>query len=353
MKKVAVFVKNLTSGGAEKQSVLLAKALCSKCDVHYIVFNGKKLHEKYLDLLATDMRIHVLLIRGNGIKRLFLLFQYLRKQQIEVLFSYLTMANFISAIVGRIARVPLIYGGLRNAYLPWPKLISDIITCNILTTGFISNSFSGKSWFIQKGAKANRVVVIPNCFEGISPYMEKSPSSSVRIITVGRFVEQKDYETAIKAIKELREKAQSIEFFIIGYGRMETQIRRWIKEYGIEKITRLCINPDNIAELEQKSNIYLSTSVFEGTSNSIMEGMNANLPIVCTDVGDNRFLVENDENGYICKPGDYQGIANALWVLVEDAKKRNRFGRRSKEILSLNYNMEIFGQRYLDVMRCQ
>ena len=84
-----------------------------------------------------------------------------------------------------------------------------------------------------------------------------------------------------------------------------------------------------------------------------MEGMNANLPIVCTDVGDNRFLVENDENGYICKPGDYQGIANALWVLVEDAKKRNRFGRRSKEILSLNYNMEIFGQRYLDVMRCQ
>ena len=51
--------------------------------------------------------------------------------------------------------------------------------------------------------------------------------------------------------------------------------------------------------------------------------------------------------------GDYQGIANALWVLVEDAKKRNRFGRRSKEILSLNYNMEIFGQRYLDVVGYQ
>ena len=44
MKHISIFVKNLTSGGAEKQSVLLAKALVGHYDVHYIIFNGDKVH---------------------------------------------------------------------------------------------------------------------------------------------------------------------------------------------------------------------------------------------------------------------------------------------------------------------
>ena len=47
-KNIAVFVKNLTSGGAEKQAVLLAKALAGDYEIHYVIFNGRKVHEKYL-----------------------------------------------------------------------------------------------------------------------------------------------------------------------------------------------------------------------------------------------------------------------------------------------------------------
>ena len=46
-KCIAVFVKNLTSGGAEKQAVLLAKALSGDYVVHFIILNGDKLHKKY------------------------------------------------------------------------------------------------------------------------------------------------------------------------------------------------------------------------------------------------------------------------------------------------------------------
>lgn len=49
-----------------------------------------------------------------------------------------------------------------------------------------------------------------------------------------------------------------------------------------------------------KADIYLSTSLFEGTSNSIMEAMNADLPIVATNVGDNGLLVKNEINGFLC-----------------------------------------------------
>ena len=41
-----MFVKNLTSGGAEKQAVLLAKALAGEYNMHYVIFNGSKVHQK-------------------------------------------------------------------------------------------------------------------------------------------------------------------------------------------------------------------------------------------------------------------------------------------------------------------
>ena len=52
-KNIAVFVKNLTSGGAEKQAVLLAKVLQYDYDMHFVIFNGDKMHRKYLDMLEN------------------------------------------------------------------------------------------------------------------------------------------------------------------------------------------------------------------------------------------------------------------------------------------------------------
>ena len=41
MQSVGIFVKNLTSGGAEKQAVLLARTLSKEVKTHFIVFNAK------------------------------------------------------------------------------------------------------------------------------------------------------------------------------------------------------------------------------------------------------------------------------------------------------------------------
>lgn len=169
------------------------------------------------------------------------------------------------------------------------------------------------------------------------------------IITVGRFVPQKDYLTAIKSVAALKER-DDIRFHIVGYGPLEKQIRKWIQEFGIKKNTLISINPPNVPSLLKNADIYLSTSLFEGTSNSIMEALNFSLPVVCTDVGDNFQLVQNGLNGFLHAKGDYNAISNSLGYLLDNIDIRNKFGARGNEILRENFSIEIFYQQYLKLI---
>lgn len=184
------------------------------------------------------------------------------------------------------------------------------------------------------------------------PYSPKKQSSVIKIITVGRFVKQKDYETAIACIAGLKDMCPTImfKFIIVGYGELESQVRQWVNAYKVGSFTEILINPNNIPQLEYDADIYLSTSLFEGTSNSIMEGMNANLPVVCTDVGDNYCLVKEKVNGFLCNTGDVHTLSLRLKELLKANDLRENMGKKSKEILADNFGVDIFLKRYLDLI---
>ena len=349
-KSIAIFVKNFTSGGAEKQAVLLAKALAGDYEVHFIILNGDKLHQKYLDLLREDKRVNVAMFRGGHLSRFSQFVKYLKVNHISAVFSYLTAANAYACMASFRHKMK-VYTGLRNAELPPLKLLADRVMANRMATKAIANCYSGKKNFSAHGFKNDKIVVIPNCFENIQPYQEKAHKEVKHIITVGRFVAQKDYETAIRTIAEVKKKYEKIHFDLVGYGELEARIRGWVKQYGIEDVTTIYINPHNIPELLHGADIYLSTSLFEGTSNSIMEGMNANLPVACTNVGDNGYLVEDGKNGFLTAIGDYKGLADRILDLLNDEHLCESMGKRSKEHLQNDYSVEIFRKRYKDVLK--
>lgn len=346
MERIAIFVKNLTSGGAEKQAVLQAKALSKNKQVYFIVFNGKKVHEKYLDMLdGTEVTTKMFV--GNHLKRFVLLCQFLKKEKIAIVFSYLTAANLYACLAGLIVGNKIVTG-LRNAYYTPEKRYVNLILTNFFAQRTVVNCYSGFQAFLQSGFKKTKMVVIPNCMENINPLQKKSYGG--KIISVGRFTQQKDYATALKAVAELYHRGCECEYNIVGYGPMEEDIRKWISNYGLDPIVHVYINPNNIAELLNNADIYLSTSLYEGTSNSIMEAMNANLPIVATNVGDNSCLVHEGVNGFLVPPKDTKAICCSLEKLLGNSELMSQYGAHSKRILQEDYSKELFTQRYLNLI---
>ena len=351
-KNIAVFVKNLTSGGAEKQAVLLAKALAGEYEMHYIIFNGHKVHQKYIDLLDEDHSIHIVSFKGNHFSRFCQFVSYIKANSISVIFSYLTAANLYACMAGMVTNVKVVTG-IRNAKLPLGRRIADRILTNHFANKTVVNCFSGNTKFVSQGFKSEKLVVIPNCFENISPYKEKQKEDGkIRVITVGRLVPPKDYPTAIRAFSQAFGECPNLWFDIVGYGEQEMEIRSLVKDSGLEKCSTIYINPDNIPELLQNASIYLSTSLFEGTSNSIMEGLNANMPIIATNVGDNYKLVSDRVNGYLETTGDVDAIAKDMVTLCQDEELRKRMAMAGKKNLKDNYSVEIFRDRYMELIRC-
>ena len=163
-------------------------------------------------------------------------------------------------------------------------------------------------------------------------------------MSVGRFSKQKDFYTALSAIKAPAvtvELKYDFEYIIIGDGGLETQIREWIKELDLDKV-RIVISPDNLYDYYRDSDIYLLTSLFEGVPNTVMEALNFSLPVVSTDIGDVNYLVKEGVNGYLANTRDFESIALSLGKLINDPAKRNEFGEAGRNILIRDFSEEKF-----------
>ncbi|HRS54399.1 MAG TPA: glycosyltransferase, partial [Bacteroidales bacterium] len=110
----------------------------------------------------------------------------------------------------------------------------------------------------------------------------------------------------------------------------------------------LIINPNNLNNYYQKADIYFSTSLYEGLSNSIIEAMEFSLPIVATNVGDNEYLIIEGQSGFLLPIKDAEGMSSKLKLLVDNPKQRVEFGHNAYRHLKNNFLEEIFKQKYIN-----
>jgi len=349
MTKPAILVNTLHSGGAERQSIILFNVLKKELPTTLIVLNPEKTDQKLLDLIEGE-NYTLVKLEGSIFNKYKTLRDHFKQNSTTHIFNFLTKPNLIGAMAGKSAKVNYIYSGIRTTKLPFWKFVIEKYVSNHLTTGTIYNSYSGEKIFSKRGLKNG--IVISNCFPSILNSIEREvENKTIHIISVGRFVEAKDYLTSILTIKQLIERSVNIHFTIVGYGVLENQIKQWITKYNLGNHISMIINPKNIPQLLINSDIYLSTSLFEGTSNSIMEAMNASLPVVATDVGDNQLLVKDGRNGFISSVSDSNSLATTIQKIIKNPELRIKMGVESNKILRENFSLNKFRDEYLKLLK--
>ena len=331
MSSILIFCKSLVKGGAEKQAMITAKLLAQQgMSVSILIWDGSSMDRANLRFLE-DQQISCSGLRGSPFNKFADFINYLRQKDVTLILSYLSLANFLGAIAGIYNKNLVTVGGIRSERLPLFKFIVERFVHNRLNNRTIFNSYAAKNHFEGRGFNSGKSVVIHNAVMTYRNNNIVRNDDEIILISVSRFIESKDYPTALKAFRYLIDKypVKKMKYLIVGYGKCEKSIRALIKKYGLESNIQMIIDPPNIGELLARSDIYLSTSLVEGLSNSIMEAMAAGLPVVATDVGDNRVLIEDSKNGYTVPCRNSDVIAHKLEQLILSNDIRKKYGEYS------------------------
>lgn len=102
-----------------------------------------------------------------------------------------------------------------------------------------------------------------------------------------------------------------------------------------------------VCELLNTSHLALLTSLNEGSPQFIKEAMACNCPIVSTDVGDVRWVMDDTEGCYICS-FDPSDVATKIQLALEFAKTKGRTNGRQR-IMALGLDSDSIARRVVEV----
>jgi len=172
--------------------------------------------------------------------------------------------------------------------------------------------------------------------------IKKEKSKKIRLISTGRLIERKGYQFLIPALKGIQDK---YELTLIGEGDLDKKLKALAWKNKVLVIFKGGMGHKEIVKELQEADLFILPSKNEGMSNSILEAMACGLPIIITNVGGSKELVNG--NGVIIEAK----VKSIIKILKEykrkDLKKQGNNSRKMAEKMS----WERIAKEYLGVYR--
>ena len=133
---------------------------------------------------------------------------------------------------------------------------------------------------------SDRYTVIPNGIDVTrfkSESVKRACTDTVRLVSVGKIENQKNYFFMLSVIKQLKTEGMEVKYQIAGEGRLKKDLIRAVREKGISDYVELLGNIEAVEQLLKKSDIFLMPSKYEGLSIAFLEAQCSGIPCVISD----------------------------------------------------------------------
>lgn len=367
--KLLYVIGSLEVGGAESQMAMLASTLAAqghKCDVFALEAHGPL----RAILLEAGVVIHdgKFAFSGSLIEKSFSLLLALCKLWLvaarfrpNVIHAYLPFTNFMGAVAGKCAFVPIVItsrrglGNHQNSHVLW-KWIDQI--SNALSTRVTVNSQAVAEDTVKRdGIKRTKILCIYNGLDLSRFQVEPNIRERIRIelgVTHGEFlwvkvanlIFYKGHEDLLTAFAGLADKSSKL--ILVGQDRgIQNALQQQAEDLGLAaRVVFLGLRSD-IPQLLSAMDGYVMASHEEGFSNAILEAMAAGLPIVATDVGGNREALQDGKLGLVVPARDSVAMLKAMTQLMVDENFRSTISKEAASSVSQLYSVEMMVNAHL------
>jgi glycosyltransferase involved in cell wall biosynthesis len=195
---------------------------------------------------------------------------------------------------------------------------------------------------IHNGIKNIEFLPKKEAIEKLNKYSKSDISSPIIAGTIANLYKTKDLKNLIEAIHILLTLDFKLSTIIIGSGPEQNELIGLIKKYGLNKKIYLLGNIKNASRYLKAFDIYVCSSVKEGFPYSILEAMQAEVPIITTNVGGIPEMIKNNQSGLLINAKDPEIMAEKIKLLINNKNLRNKLSKNSKEEIMKNFNLNNF-----------
>lgn len=176
------------------------------------------------------------------------------------------------------------------------------------------------------------------------PANNKKECKTLRIICVARLIERKGIKYLLQALGELKDKDFKLK--IIGDGNQKESLENLARELEISNKVSFsgAVKHTDIVKYYQQSDLFVLPSLSEGMSNTVLEAMACGLPIIITDVGGARELVD-EKNGIIAQPASVEELKKAIVKYMDDIELLAKHSESSR-VKAEELSWSLVGKRY-------
>lgn len=338
--KAIVFTDHFGNGGAERVASLIIHGLAQdkENEVHVCVFsdvNNYKMQKSqvHFHLLADVRKGHL----QNAWLKIWNLAKVIKQEKPDVIFSfgpimagYVYLAKKLSGFSGL-----KVIDSERNdpRFEPvedWKKKVrnycynrADILVCQTpMAVELLEKKYGVKT----------KKVIIPNPITSNLPTWNGIDSKE--IITAARLTEQKNLPLLIDAFTQIHAEYPDYHLTIYGEGELRKELESYISQKKMSNSISLPGFAKDIHTIMSKAYMYVSSSDYEGISNSMLEAMGIGLPCVCTDcpVGGASMVIKNGISGILTHVGNKEELYSAMKSLIEDKKLAKQISESSQYV---------------------
>jgi len=266
--------------------------------------------EMYKPDVVVSMDVHCNLIAT--IARYFL-----RIQTKLILTTHINLKNTIDDKSSHLLRF-LIHLGISQFYKK-----ADL---NVYSSERMRNSFK-ELYGISLNSKVIAYGVVP-----FSNQKSTHHGSIIKIMSIGRLVEQKDFFTLINAFDEVFRKFPNVSLDIIGDGPLKKRLAKFIHTKKSSHRITLLGWKQNTPNWIEKADIFVLTSKREGFPYVLLEALSVGRPIISTDApfGPAEIL-SNGKYGILVAVGNVRELAKQISSLVSSSRERLKYQKKAKE----------------------
>ena len=206
--------------------------------------------------------------------------------------------------------------------------------------------------FVSGIGFSNKILKINNGVDITDIKRANESKADINLIIISRLVVQKNINIVIEAMKFLDNK--NLKLSIIGEGGEFSKLESIIHDLNLQNRVQLLGKIDNnkISQFLLTADIFIQASDYEGLPHSVLEAINYEVPILSTEAGGCKDLLNDGERGFIIPmPPDKKVIAENISFIIKNKAEATKRADEAKAFINKKYNFLVQANQYMKIFQ--